>query len=724
MGGSKTTSGARARKTEAVPSPSLADVLQVERLFDFVPPSAAVELAATCWDGLVAVLRYGCGYEGVADWWAHDDYDRWSDQSKHRVAVRRILPGGALVRGLAARMEGVSRCVGRLEVAGAHFPAEDARAVSEAADAAGVVGSETDGPDEQIAALAGMVRAGGARLRVVKVCVSDKDAPGALDWSSKDGIFNVDLFLDVLEAPAVRDHLETFSVTNVVAVGAEVEGMLAALCDASALRVLQLRGAGTAGSSSHILSTDFSRVLSRLVRGCGTLEVLELLELELNCDDAEQLVDAVRARSTTLRKLRFGPFGDLGFDFARELSKSSLNGTPELDLAFSSIGEKDVEDVAEMLATSATDNLAALHLEHTDILVRDDGPLRCDQLEKLLRACSVLRKLTLRHTSAEVWSAIQRAAKGPLPLEVLHAEEDEVDDEAAEVVAEVLAASTTLREVRIRYMIKDYDEEDHFVHLPGRRQDVVRKLAAAVRDSRSLRTLDVDYNHRDAAALARALVQNTSVRNLILERRDGSQADYTAPKVFHTLLTRNATLEVLKIEVAHSSMLEQLVKGLKDNTSLRVLEISGSFYSEMPREQSPQVAGLAFALHKNDTLKVLGLDLERLEPYALTAMGGVLARNQGLEVLRVGAPDADLDFNDEVATTFARGLSSNCTLCELQLAGKFTAVGLRALRDALADRAGAFRLALTLQPADAPPDLIEEVRSACAHVTINIEDSA
>ncbi|CAG9464139.1 unnamed protein product [Pedinophyceae sp. YPF-701] len=720
MGGSTTTSGAKAQKTEAAPSPSLADLFEVQRLFDFVPPSAAVELAATCWDGLVAVLRYGCGYEGVTDWWAHDGYDRWSDESKHRVAVRRVVLGGALLRGLAGHMEGVSRCVGRLEVAGAHFPAEDARAMSEAADAAGVVGSVSDGPDEQIAALERLVRAGGARLRVVKVCVSDKNAPGALDWSSKDGIFNVDLFFDMLGMRAVRDHVETFSVTNTMAVCAEIEGMLTALCGASALRMLRLRGAGTAGSSSQMLSGDSSRVLSRLVRGCGTLEVLELLELGLPWDGAEQLVDAVRSRSATLQKVRLGPCGEADFEIARQLSKSSLNGTPELDLAFSGlITTKDLGDVAGMLTTSAANNLAALRLEYMEFSEKRARDFT--QLEKLLCACSVLRKLILRHTDAGVWSAIRRAAKGPLPLEVLHAEEDEVDDEAAEVVAEVLAASTTLREVRIRYKFEGYNNYS----LPGRRQDVVRKLAAAVRDSRSLRTLDIDYNHRDAAALARALVQNTSVRNLILERRDGSENDCPAPTVFHNLLTRNTTLEVLRIEVAHSSMLEQLTIGPRANRSLRVLEISGSFATQVSEEYSVQVVILVDQLlENNNTLKVLGLDLE-VEPAVLRALGRVLARNQGLEVLRVGAfRSTHGDSLDYSARTFARGLSSNSTLRELQLAGKFTAVGLRALRDALADRPGAFRLALTLQPADAPPDLIEEVRSACAHVTINIEDSA
>ncbi|CAG9464141.1 unnamed protein product [Pedinophyceae sp. YPF-701] len=75
-------------------APSLTDLFEVQRLFDFIPPSAAVGLASTCWSALVAVLRYGCGYEGVADWWAHDGLDRWSDESKHRVAVRCPVLGG------------------------------------------------------------------------------------------------------------------------------------------------------------------------------------------------------------------------------------------------------------------------------------------------------------------------------------------------------------------------------------------------------------------------------------------------------------------------------------------------------------------------------------------------------------------------------------------------------------------------------------------------------
>ncbi|CAG9464140.1 unnamed protein product [Pedinophyceae sp. YPF-701] len=717
----------------AAPSPSLADVLQVERLFDFVPPSTAVELAATCWDGLVAVLRYGCGYEGVTDWWAHDGYDRWSDGSKHRAAVRRILPGGAMVRGLAGRMEGVSRCVGRLEVAGAHFPAEDARAMSEAADAAGMVPQRplstcrvaSDGPDEQVGALAGMVRAGSDRLRVVKVCVSSRDRPGSLFFAKPGGLFNVDLFLGVLGAPAVCDHVETFSVVDVAAVGGDIEGMLAVLRHTRALETLSLKNEPCSPDEMSCMIPEdirqgarLGQVVAKLIRSCAPLREIELSHLGISSFGAA-IARAIAARTGggggVLETLRVGP-GTSDSEFATTMQDIDLGSLSTLDLRLMRLRGPALHRIAPQLVNTAANNLVALHLEATNL---DTSSARA--FGSILRGCTALRRLSLAHFDAWATFMAVLTSGAQLPLEVLRVREHKRDNEALEVAAELVARSKALLELDLA--VEPVSEEYECVYrVVTRREEPVLALAAAIRRSTRLRRLAIDYENRYAATFARAVANNKSLKEVALTRGflsddEDENDDWDPPVVFDKVLSRNSGLEKFTVVVARCEIRDQVLRGLEGNNTLRALEIEGSY---LYPSTSPWAAQLSEVLRRNTSLKSLVLK-DMIETPEGKDLGRMLARNKGLEVLRVESRicDGAVCFNDEDAQSFADGLRANRTLRRLRVAGALTAGGLRALRDGLKGRPGAFELELDLT-ASPDADAIRELRGTGARVVINV----
>ncbi|CAG9464142.1 unnamed protein product [Pedinophyceae sp. YPF-701] len=697
------------------PRHSLTDLFQIQRLFDFVPPSTAVELAATCWAGLVAVLRYGCGYEGVTDWWAHDGLDRWGHNATHRVGVRRILPGGALLRGLAARMEGVSRCVGRLEVAGAHFPAEDARAVSEAADAAGFLAPRplstcrvaSDGPDEQVEALEGMVRAGVSQLRVVKISLSHLGAPGHLDimaWRRQSDMLEIDRFLATLEAPAVRDHLETFALDTPLVFGGDVECILAALQQARALRTLRLLNSETRPNRGYGVTSGFCTALSRLIRGCQTLRDLELAPPNVSLHAGIEIARAVGeiVAVGNVRTVRYGCTNRLDeeefeegeeSDVAEVLSGFYLGGVSALELEFCRLTGYGICRLAENLSSITNNNLVSLRLEKTEL-----GDSGGDALGTILRASPALRRLSLVHVDLAVWFELEDAVAtclAPLPLEALEvtheqSPDDHLDDcDVIGVVASLVARSESLRELRFTFSF-DEDEEDAAIEEPFRAIESVRRLAKAVQESPCLRRLEIFYDHRDAAVLARAIAKNRSLRELKMK---------------------------VEIDLVDIAMMDQVSQGLEHNATLRVLELSGAAFDTFSTalEIEASIGRLARVLEANDSLRVLILD-GRLPAGAGAILANALAANKGLHTVRAGRANV-AGLGDRDAKAFGRALQANRVLRELQLAGNIGEPGLWALRDGLAGRPGTFELTLlvAMVPED---DMVRLLRGTGAHVHI------
>ncbi|CAG9466802.1 unnamed protein product [Pedinophyceae sp. YPF-701] len=618
-------------------------LLQVgPQILDRLPQRSAINVAATCWAGLLTLLRHGWRVvRGDVEWeragtradvkWVRAgsggslDADDWAEALyEHRICVEeerivapvlKLKSVDGLMRGLARRVRAGTSYVGKLQVQAVMIDdsrcsmlidVQDVRALYDAA-----VEAIADDEDMRTSCsgLASVLEASTypgmtpLRIRRLRATAGSRHLEQLASFS--------DLW-SALEIPAVCVNIEEICLHGCGLDEAATTRALDALAaNAGSLRVLDICGCKVGlqgdlavarlvhGSASlrelRMFETGSSKrgtvAISKAVCQSGTVKVLEL-------DDVlgERAVDALAA---------YGSGAVERLDLGRGLSEAALSklalaafGSELVELTFCDAALCDAETTASGAAFPGQPFLASL--------VAESNSLR----RLVMDSCS---SEYCRLLGPDVFLAV--ANNPSLPLERLWIFNAEMYN-GSEAISSMLAASSTLVDLRL--------------------------LGAGLSDAA-------------AEHLGQGLARSTSLRIFLV-----SGTDFGTRAVERLLqAVAGSKLQFFKMEWNRfpSAGVVTICEELSRSTTLRVLELGGDGLTSVElRGMQSFAAGLA----RNTTLRVLNISALRCRAGVLA---GALRINRALRYLRLER----IGLDDDGASLLALALKSNRDLLILSL---------------------------------------------------------
>ncbi|CAG9466977.1 unnamed protein product [Pedinophyceae sp. YPF-701] len=627
---------------------------EVPAILDFIPEADLAEAAASCWAMLLAVLRFGVRTRGVETclhpltcFHLHLSMDR-------KAPVLKRL-GRALLEGLAQRIDPSEPYVARICFAGAQLPVSNARTLHEAARGTGAFADENYHDLHHLEQMlaAASAATGPAALRVLqwRMPVINYDAAQPTfprNFRSKAITKRaIEHICSLLETPAVLRNIEFIAFNAGPFWSAAMPRILDVLCAAPALRVVDV--------SEIDLGSTGGAAVAKLLRECETLQSLNVSHTKLPGNAAVAVAQACAARNLGEMLFDFQPAAD---DVAAALTQCGDTMPKTLSIGGTDMTAVGVSHVARHMAKG--NNVVNLWLHSPGMGALAEG----------LASNTSLRVLCLGDTKLGPDDAVRlcRAIAGntAMKLEVLDLCLNPLGAVGTQAVAQMLEASRSLAKLNLKEVK---------VGNAG-----LQRLGEALTVNASLQTLKMSRPGGSASGLCaflRGLASNATLRALDLDFV--WLRDKATRQALGELLARNSALHSLSL-VQHynkkeSLYTDELAEGLKTNTALRNLDLSGRVIG---------IAGakkLAAALRENTTLQSLILDVCGIRSKGGVALADALKRNaaSNLCYLSLGANV----LGDDCARAFAELLRTNRRLMELGLGGNsITDAGARVIVEA------------------------------------------
>ncbi|CAG9466411.1 unnamed protein product [Pedinophyceae sp. YPF-701] len=612
------THGARGASKQEAPSLSLAeDVLyEIPHLWGLLPPGTAIALAATSWSALLSFLRHGMYRPDDQPVPALEATTNLRGDPMSRLPTRPIFSistvfDGALLPGLASRVDAGSEYHGRIEVAGAQVPVADAAALNAAARAANAAGTNDNGPDAQLATLRRVLDAATGELRLVKMSL-----PRRRDAPTFDNISNETLsdYCALLGSDALS-RVEELHIRDLPVDAAQFDRVLGALRDPRGLRKLHV-----GVLEPQVMHGDVCPVAD-LVRRSPGLQHLTVRTpnrsswLEVSSLTADITPDFVplllsSAQPSVLVTLNLSDTG-LTVAGVRHLTAalSTSHVLTHLNVGRNNLGVEGAVALCPLIASSASLETLGLH----NCSIGGDGAAAvCRAISG--NAAGRIKHLDLgSNTVSGGARAMGEMLAESKSLVQLNLSNTCINDEAIGYLSNGLVQNNSLR-----VFLVDGTTHLEFANADGSGLSGagILLLAQAVSRNKTLEVLSLEDINRfdsDAARAVQTLISGSTLRRLfvsdaLLTRLHAWQVDAAGGSLLELGVAGNRTLEVLSIRnlQLRDVTARALAGGLRKNTTLKVLQLKWCTCSKDAWEQ------LEGALCANTVLEGLHLEMFRI----------------------------------------------------------------------------------------------------------------